>query len=156
MIDYAVLKKEIEGGTLASSCKEWLAAGSDDDIARLFSDKAGSASGSVPVQSVSKATFIRRLVAPAAIALAEADDKTQRKWDRYILLITTLDSIDVSDTVVQALLALAVSEKLLDQKTVDAVTTTTGSYAEVLFGVGTIIRHQDVARALRGAATEGR
>lgn len=143
-MNLAQLKSELQNDLAGLGYATPLEAGNLTTVAAL----ANGPGGEVYLTSVSKGQFAFGLL-PLLANLAKTDAATQSRWDRVLQPLLALDSIDLTDTNVRAVLGAAVKESLLSRKQLAALTTKLGSRAEVLFGVGTVVTFQDCAEALR-------
>jgi hypothetical protein len=145
-IDYVALATEINTDPTSLGYAQYLAVGDDTSIADILNAPKRNT-----VQSVSRSlNELLSLMISAAVQLASTDAAMQSKWDRIIKLATSANGVNPNDSTVQPIFNLAISDGLLTQTQVDAFCKQPGSRAELLFGVGVVIQHLDVAKALRG------
>lgn len=141
------LRAEIESGPLADACAPLVADGDDAGVAALLN--AIEDSISITRNDVSRSEIIKGTQS-ALIVLAGKSFADQTKWDRILRSLYAVEAVDCTDAGTQAMFGLAVSESLLTGEQVETLTTRAGSRAEERWGVGTVVRHSDVARAMRG------
>lgn len=144
MIDFTALAAELKADPAKLGYAEPLASGADGSIADLLN---APNAGTVQLAKIAKGDFLLALL-PAAQALSAKDAPTQANWDRLLSLACANESIDVGNPGVKAILTGAVQAGLLTAEQATAAASRPGSRAEVLFGVGVIVDHSDVSKAL--------
>ena len=140
-MDYAALKTEITTDPKALGYAPYVASGSDGSIADLLNAMGTDV---ITIPDYTKEQFSTGII-PAVLALATASTALQSKWDR--LLSMTLAQSVIHYSVAAPLLSILVSDGLITQSQIDAFTKRPGSRAEVLFGAGTVISSEDVAKS---------
>jgi hypothetical protein len=140
------LLDEIQNGPLASELAPHVAAFDDQKVADALNRKSGA--GAQAVQGrIPKGDFMDALLGAIA-ALATKDDATQKRYDRFLSVVLSLNDINVGNPGVQAILAAAVSDGLMTEEHRASIGTRTISRAEARWGQGTVVHHLDVAAAL--------
>jgi hypothetical protein len=147
-INYTTLRTDIQSGPLAASCTPLVAAGNDQGVADLFNATTGAGAGPVNIGTVLGSDFLTNF-APALFSLPGLSTTIQTKWDRILRFLGSLTTVRVGATNVQTLLSTAVTDAVLTQNQVNNINAkATGSRAEVLFGDGTFLSLNDIAKAL--------
>lgn len=147
-IDYAVLKDELENDPKSIGYQSKINLGQDLAVAGLINATTGPGAETISLPTISKGQFLLG-IAPVGLTLPTKSAEIQAKWDRIILLASSADVVDIGNPTVGLLLQAAIADELITPEQVAAFATRTGSRAEVLFGVGTLVRHEDIAKALR-------
>lgn len=155
-IDYTALKTAIlgdatmkalvstgEGGTSSTGT-------SDQAVLSLLNSLTGPNVGVVSVTSMTRTDFLLA-IAPAYLSLPVLSAAIQAKWDRILNVLTGAAQVDITNTMIQALMGVSVTDGVLTADQVAAIGKRTGSYAEVLFGANTVVVLSDVSFALRSA-----
>lgn len=140
-VDYAALKNEIDTDPATIGYAPLVTSGDDVGIANLLNQvRAGT--------SITKA-FIPLEDVLAAIVKTEFDSLTsaQKTVVDQFIRGTRIKSGDAN---MRATLGALFAAGTTTRANLVALSTRTGSRAEVLFGEGIVIGHADVARALRG------
>jgi len=145
MIDYELLRSEIDNDPLSLGYASLVARGSDQDIANILNDKEGAGKGNVNLEVVDLADFLVGIT-PALIRLSEKEINIQTKWDRLLGVIKALPVVRMNNTL-KSMLNAAVSDGIMTQPELNAIGVVSGSRAEVLFGKDVNIQHIDVAKA---------
>jgi hypothetical protein len=138
MIDYTALKKEITNDPLELGYAPFVSAGNDQAIAGLLNKATGPDAGQVYASAMSRDDFMLAFI-PALITLPNLSATIQSKWDRILGVIRAADTINISNSSIQALLGEAVSDGVLTSEQTSIIGQRTGSRAEVLFGAGTTL-----------------
>lgn len=141
-IDYAALKTELQTDPQTMGYAPLIADGSDNQLAALLNALTGPGAGAVD-----------RDILPAyeivdAVVQAEYDPLTAAQ-KQQLLLITGAGQVNIRATNTRAALAAMFGPGTTTRANMLALQTRTGSRAEVLFGIGTVITADDVAIALR-------
>ncbi len=150
MIDYSALKNEIATDLKALGYAALVASGNDQGIADLLNATTGSGAATVGLTSLTKDEFVLGFAPAIYTNLSTLSTTKQQQWRDILNIINGATAVDLSTSNVQALLAQGVSDGLITQAEINAVTQKTGSRAEFLFGAGTVISNSDVSFALRG------
>lgn len=151
MIDYAVLRQELTQDPLGLG----YAGKRDAARAALLNAVVGPGAWQADLPAVPKNKFLK-LTVPAAVRLATATatdgttlgPKIVARWQAvfgHVYHVDPATDIDLS------FLAQAVADKVMTQAELDGVGVKTGSRAEKLFGVGTVISEQHIGEARNGA-----
>lgn len=144
-IDLVALKDEIEQDPEKLGYAPLMERGSDADVAHILNDKAGNGAALYRVASLPRDSFLYALL-PATFALATKSAAVQSKWDRILSVVRSVQSIPLSNDIMDTLYGLVV-DGLATPEEIDAIGKIQGSRAEILFGQGTIIHHLQVAAA---------
>jgi hypothetical protein len=144
-INYTNLQSEITNDPLQLG----YSGKSDKEKAALLNLKTGPGAGSINNNQVEKSVFLIT-IAPALLVLATKDDATKDKWDRILHVIESVSTVTVSSVTIQTILAVAKLDGLINDATIAAITTRTGSRAEVLFGENVVISESDIGTARNG------
>lgn len=147
-IDYAALKAELEADPKNLGYQANINLGRDLAVADLMNATTGPGAETVALPTITKGQFLLG-IAPVGLTLPAKSVEIQAKWDRIISLASSADIVDIGNPTVSLLLQAAVADELITPEQIAAFSTRTGSRAEVLFGVGTVVRHEDIAKALR-------
>lgn len=139
------LKTEVLGDPAGIGYAAHVAAGACGTIADMLNAMDGPGAGTITLAWQRRDPFLSGLI-PSILALAEKDAAVQAKWDRVLATLRAAEWIDVAKAT--QLLDLAMADGLIDGAGIAALTTRTGSRAEVLFGEGASVTYQDVAIAL--------
>lgn len=142
-MDYEALKDELENDPEDLGYAPLVSSGAHLDLANLLNEPGA---GPVSVEVMSKNDFLLAIT-PVLLRLPGKTAAVQAKWDRILALARAAESFHVNDPRVVNLLDLAVSDGILEQGEVNAMKTKTGSRAEVLFGIGSVVSHSDIANA---------
>ena len=145
-INYTNLQAEITNDPLQLG----YAGKTDKQKAALLNLKTGVGAGTITNSQVEKSFFLIN-IAPALLVLAAKDAAAKDKWDRILRVIESVDSVSVNSVTIQTILAIAKADGLIDDTTIAAITTRTGSRAEVLFGENVAISESDIGTARNGA-----
>jgi hypothetical protein len=106
-------------------------------------------SGTLPMLTMSKNDFIRKLITPATIALLGKSAEVKAFWkDIRECVFNSEGTVSVGEPDIQGLLAQAIADGILTQHQITAATTHTGlSLAEVAHGkVGAFTTEAEVCR----------
>lgn len=147
-IDYAALKEELETDPKNLGYSANISLGRDLAVADLMNAKTGKGAESIALPTISKGQFLLG-IAPVGLTLPTKSVEIQAKWDRIISLASSADIVDIGNPTVALLLQAAIADELITSEQIAAFSTRMGSRAEVLFGVDTVVRHEDIAKALR-------
>lgn len=145
MIDLPALKSEITTDPLALGYAPYVTAGNDNAVTGLLNALNGAGAATVTLLSMSHDSFAL-MIAPAVMALGSATAALQAKWNPMLNLVSGISLASLTPMVMGMLNGL-VTDGLLTAAEITAGTTRTGSRAEVLWGVGTVIAWRDVAAA---------
>jgi hypothetical protein len=149
MIDYTALKNEITTDPLGLGYALFVSAGNDQAVVDLLNTTTGPSAAQVSLPYLSRTTFLGAIL-PATLVLPTLSADLQSKWGRILAVVRASDGVDLTDSGVQGLIALAAGDGVLTSDQAAAIGKRTGSRAEVLFGAGTTIKNNDVSYALRG------
>ena len=144
----AALKAEIQTGPHAAALAPFVASGNDTAIAAFLNSQTGAGAASVNRATIAKPLLMEALI-PVVLALSAANPAIQGKWDRFLSMLRSVETFRIP--VINALLQMVVADGLMSQAQVDAIKVQTGSRAELLFGIGTVVSITDVAGSLRNA-----
>jgi hypothetical protein len=148
-MNYQSLKAELDNDPQHLGYAALLAAGDHVGVAALLNNPAGAGSAPLAVRRMAKNAFLLA-VAPGAILASQKTLPIQARWSMVLQLVAATGGfVQLDAPQVQSLLTIAVADGVLSQNQVDAITRRPGSRAEVVLGADTVVRHQDVAIALR-------
>ena len=153
MIDYTALKTEITTDPVAVGYASQLNK-SDIAVAAMLNATTGNGAASIQIPSMSKGSWIASLISLEDLVAsglnasgAALSSGVIAKWNARIAELRGGDST-IQTVVMLPLLNSAVTDGLITSTFVTQITTRMGSRAEVLFGAGTTVVHQDVSKAL--------
>lgn len=144
MIDPVQLHTELTTDPLAVGYAAHLNI-SDNAVADLLNATTGPGAASITIPQFTKEQFATGVL-PAVQALPLATAAIQAKWTPMLNVALAMNTLYYATTA--PLLAGLVADGLMSAVQVDAFTKRAGSRAEALFGYGTQIVWQDVARAM--------
>ena len=153
MIDYAALKTELttDPKTLGYASQLGL---SDIAVAAMLNATTGNGAATISISSMTRGEWDAQLIpmedqvttglnlSGAALSAAVIS-----KWNSRIAAFRAGDP-SISVAVMTPLLNSAVSDGLITSSFITQITSRTGSRAEVLFGEGTVIDHNDISKAM--------
>lgn len=84
----------------------------------------------------------------AGIAALNGAPTLQNKWDRFLRVVSSVETVRVSSPAVQSLLGQLVTDNLMTQAQVDAFSKRAATRGENLLGAGVVISITDVAEAI--------
>jgi hypothetical protein len=138
----ASLKTELDADPKALGYAQQ--AGNDAVIAGMLNALTGPGAETITLPVMSHDQFAA-LIAPAVMALGSST-AMQTKWNPMLTLASSAQNVGTTPQNMGLLNAL-VADGLMTAAQVTAGTTRIGSRAEVLYGAGTVIEWQDIARA---------
>lgn len=149
----AALKSEIQSDPAKLSYAPYIGV-SDVQIAALLNATSGPGAASIDLATISKGSLLLQIVpwldqlatgqTTGGVAIPPA---TVTKWQQRFQALQAGDAV-LSVPALAAMMNDGVTDGLATAAQVAAITTRTGSRAEVLFGQGTVIQCQDVLAAL--------
>ena len=153
-MDYAALKSEITTDPKALGYAPLINV-SDNGIAGLLNSLTGLGAETINLLTQTKGAILRGII-PALDQLASGltlsnspiTSQTAQKWANRFSALRSGDGVLALDANFMGLLGQMVTDGLITQPAIDAFTTRTGSRAEVLWGAGTVIQPDYVAKAL--------
>lgn len=154
MVDLTALKTELTTDPKGLGYAANLTSTNDVANAALINATSGAGAAVVPLIAVPKGQLLlgitpllMQLASGQTTAGATTSAATTAKWQ---MLFQALQAADPTLVVAQILPMLndAVTDGLTTSTAVTALTTKTGSRAEVLWGAGTVIQWQDIAAAM--------
>lgn len=156
MIDLSALKTEIQTDQLALGYAPFVASGNDGGLAALFNATSGPGAAQISRTSVTRGAILRGII-PALDQLALGVDlvdaaipaATAAKWRNRFDALRASDPEITLDASMVGMLQQLVTDKLMPQPYVDAITKRTGSRAEVLFGAGAVVTPNDISEMRR-------
>lgn len=147
-IDYSLLKSEIRDDPAVLGYAPLVAAGSDRKVADLL-NRAGT--GTLTNRTLSKHDFLTLFAGPIMEGAAELDAARWEPLRRCLAdVFPSLDTIRLSGQFAATFTGLLVAANLISAEEVTALLRSPATRAEVLFGAGTHVSPDDVAKALRG------
>ena len=156
-MDAATLETEIQTDPRALGYAALLAAGNDAGIAALLNAVTGSGAATIALASIDRNTFLK-ITTAAAIRVATGIGSdggalaagAAVKWGAVLAQARAADPGSQIDLTLLPSLGDPSADRVMAPSELAALTTRTGSRAEVLFGPGTIITPSDISFALRG------
>ena len=156
MISITAIKNEILLDPVVIGYAPAYAAGDDFFVSNLFNTITGLGTAKMLHDSLARGVVIKGVI-PATDQLASGltisgiviTPALNAKWQNRFAALRAADDRIIIDTGFMFLLNGLVSDGLIQQPYIDALTMKTGSRAEVLFGTGTVISIAQVA-ATRG------
>lgn len=146
-IDYSALATEINKDPKNIGYAQYALTGADTLVADLLNAITGNGASPITLASMSNADFVTVFLP----YLANLSGLSVQKQSFYTLIwqtILAMPVINFTDATVTGVMAQAISDQLLTQQQAITLNQRTGSRAEVLFGAGITIQHQDIAQAL--------
>lgn len=150
-MDYQELAAEIANDPEDVGYAQHASSGADTLVAALLNARTGAGAGDVTEPVLAKGDFVLAITPALARIDALENASLRTVWGRYWEAIQCAETFRVADPRLAGLLDLAVTHGVLTAEERAAVGVRTGSRAEVLWGAGTVVSADDVARALRGA-----
>lgn len=154
MIDYAVLKTELQTDPKALGYAPLIASGSDGALADKLNAKTISGRKPVDVKTLLRWGASSGVLADIVTNSSSAGDKKVRSICIATLkLLERLDTLDLDDAGIRALVDALVTGGVMTAAQKDellALGNAPVSRTEELFGIGVVVGHEDVAKALRG------
>ena len=154
MADYAALKNEISTDPLALGYAPYVTAGNDGAIAILLNALTGLGAATISITTLSRGAILRgtipandQLASGMTLANVAISAAVSNKWASRFAALRGADPTMTMDATLMGLLGQLVTDGLMTQPYIDAFTKRTGSRAEVLWGMGTIVQWRDVAAA---------
>ncbi len=146
-MDYVALHTELTTDPLAVGYAAQLGK-SDIAVAALLNATTGAGAATISLTSLTHDAFAM-LIAPVVMSMSIASAALQAKWTPMLQLIGGISSVDLTPANLGLINALSTDfPAQLPATAITAVTTRMGSRAEVLFGLGTVVQWQDVAKAM--------
>lgn len=143
MIDLAVLKTEIETDPAAVGYAPHVSSGNHSAIAALLREPSpGGETIDVPAVSA------QRLHAQAEAAEYLALSQGQR--DLWLALLTVSEDVPLGSSLIRGQIGAVWGPGSTTRTRIIALQDRPAARIEVLFGIGTKVRHSDVAAALKG------
>jgi hypothetical protein len=142
-IDYVALKTEIQTDPKSLGYAPFMTAGSDWQIANLLNTQ-GASNEKVNQRALAPGDVFGAIV-PSEWAVVSADNKL------LIQIAFSLNAIDLNNANIRALFSQAFGVGSTTRANIVALVQRSASRAEALFGVGTFITPDDVAKALRAS-----
>ncbi len=147
-MDYTALKTELTTDPKSLGYAPLLTATNDAGCAALLNATTGNGAATVNLPSLTHDQFAL-LIAPVVMSLGSATTALQTKWTPMLNLISGIQSVTLNSTILGMINALSSDFPTeLTAAQITSATTKTGSRAEVLFGVGTVIQWTDIAHAM--------
>jgi hypothetical protein len=156
MIDPTALAAELSADPMHAGYAAPLAAGADGAVAALLNATTGPGAGALVLSFLAKNDF---LIATSVVAVRLAigigadgqttlADVVKAKWTAALDQARSADPGSSIDLAVIQMLGDPVADGVLSTDELAKLKARTGSRAEVLFGAGSIVDHNDVSRAL--------
>jgi len=143
-LNYVAIKNEIVNDPMMLGY-----AGKDDQtIANMMNSTTGGGAAIIDLKVVDKDSFVLGIAPQIYANLSSLTAAKQQQWRDILGIINGASAVDVSSANAKTLLSQAVTDGVLTQAQVNAVTQRIGSRAEVVFGAGTMIGFMDVAKAM--------
>jgi hypothetical protein len=144
-MNYAPLINEINTDPHGLGFAALKTAGNFNGIAAIFASTTNAGAGTVTMPSVDSVDFVTAFLPHLLPMEALSSAARVATYDRLWSAILSMPTIDFSNSNVQNLLTLAVSDSLLTQPQATALNQRQGSYAEMLCGAGAAPSGSDIS-----------
>src|SRR5438552_1527899 len=156
-MDAAILGTEIQTDPKALGYAALVAAGQDADVAAALNARSGPGAATISLAAIDRNTFLK-ITTAAAIRVATGIGSdgaalaagAAAKWGAVLAQARAADPGSQIDLTLLPSLGDPSADRVMAPSELAALTTRTGSRAEVLFGPGTVVTPSDVSFALRG------
>lgn len=145
-MDNASLYAELSTDPAGLGYAPFIATRDDGGLLLLLLDPAGPGAGPVPVYYRPKPELLLGL-RPAIARLSTVSEVIQKKWDRRLAAIYAVDGL-VLDGPTLADFAEAITDGIMTQPEVDALTSRVGNRVEVLAGAGAVVSIDQLSAVL--------
>ena len=152
-MDYVALKTELTTDPKGLGYASTLPT-SDIATAALLNNLTGPGAGTVTIPSFTRGQLLDlsipmedQLNTGSNVSGVAFTQLLINKWDGRFNALRSGDSV-IQLSAISNLLNSAVTDGLTTSAYITQITTRTGSRAEVLFGAGTIVQHQDISKAM--------
>lgn len=153
MINYGNLSNELTLDPLGFGFEAYISSGSHENMARLLNEKSFHSDTIIPIDKLEDYMLSNgKIIEIEDVASASGPAQNAAKLILR-LLSSRLTTFKFEDPAVQNVLDVLIAENIIDQNNKTEISQlspqTMLSRAEILFGENTVIRHEDIAIALR-------
>lgn len=153
MINYGNLSNELTLDPLGFGFEAYILSGSHENMARLLNEKSFHGDTTIPIDKLEDYMLTNgKIIEIEDVASALGPAQNAAKLILR-LLSSRLTTFKFEDSAVQNVLDILIAENIIDQNNKTEISQlspqTMLSRAEILFGENTVIRHEDIAIALR-------
>lgn len=138
-----LLGDELQNDPLQLGYGTLLAAGEYARVAHLLETDL---SGTRPRQHMTRAEF-QLAILPALVRIASLTDNQQKKWDRILSVIQSVESVHIQSAGVQTLIALGQVDGILTAEEAQAIQSVPVVRSEVVLGRAGVLTAEDVQAA---------